>query len=180
MRSAFIAFGDLIIRFCLKLFCPLLCKSYHLMQSVNCLCYSSQECLFIVMYVLYDTLCSVFECFYGKNVCLAVLAMHVDFVLLYSCFFFAIKLVRDNQARLGENVTAVDLFAPAHTPEIWSSRPNAWFVCLAIQAWQSGRPSSPDRANAPPCMQVDTSSYAHACGVRPSREPYLRRQSVSP
>ena len=59
-------------------------------------------------------------------------------------------------------------FHTHHEPGIRSSRPNAWFTCFAVQAWRFSEPSSPDRANTPLCIRVDTSLYPHACVVRPS------------
>ena len=57
---------------------------------------------------------------------------------------------------------------------IRSSRPDAWSVQDVIQAGRSVRPPSPGKASAPLCMRVDTSSYASACVVRPSRKSPIK------
>ena len=57
---------------------------------------------------------------------------------------------------------------------IQSSRLNAWTVHLVIQSRQFRRPPGLDKANIPPRMQEDTSSYTHACMVEPT-EAYKRR-----
>ena len=53
---------------------------------------------------------------------------------------------------------------------IRSGRPDAWSVQDVIQAGRSVRPPSPGKASAPLRMRVDTSSYAGACVVKPSKK----------
>ena len=60
------------------------------------------------------------------------------------------------------------LYLP-HT-RIWSSRPDAWSVQDVIQAGQSVRPPSLGKVSAPLRMQVDMSSYAGTCVVKPSKK----------
>ena len=64
------------------------------------------------------------------------------------------------------------LYSP-HT-RIRSSRPDAWSVQDVIQAGRSVRPPSPGKASAPLHMWVDTSSYAGACVVRPSKKSPIK------
>ena len=60
------------------------------------------------------------------------------------------------------------LYSP-HT-RIRSSRPDTWSVQVVIQAGRSVGLPSLGKASAPLCMQVDTSSYAGACVVKPSEK----------
>ena len=53
---------------------------------------------------------------------------------------------------------------------IRSSRPDAWSVQDVIQAGWSVRLPSPGKVSAPLRMRVDTSWYARACVVKPSKK----------
>ena len=73
------------------------------------------------------------------------------------------------------HVSQQSTFLYSPRTRIRSSRPDAWSVQDVIQAGRSVRPPSPGKASAPLHMRVDTSSYASACAVRPSKKPYKRR-----
>ena len=113
--------------------------------------------------------------------------------------FVSINLVGDNQACLGENVTADDLFVMSqqmtflYSPRLgnWSSWPVTKLTALISKAWQPGGMPNLDRTIAPLRMRVDMVPYPHACTVSPPKWPYIRRhiglsqsvrawQSVSP
>ena len=57
---------------------------------------------------------------------------------------------------------------------IRSSRLDTWSIQDVIQAGRSVRLPSPGKASTPLRMQVDTSSYAGACIVKPSEKSPIK------
>ena len=68
------------------------------------------------------------------------------------------------------HVSQQSTFLYSPRTRIQSSRPDAWSVQDVIQVGRSVRPPSPGKVIAHLRMWVDTSSYAGACIVRPSKK----------